>query len=382
MYFATFILRNVLRRPVRSALTAVGVTLAVGAVVSLLGIARDFERSFAELFEVRGVDLVVVRAGRTDRMSSNLDETIGPRIAGIAGVASVTPGLAEVVSFPEANLIGVPIQGWPLESPQFDDLSIQSGRPLREDDRHGVLLGLVLARNLELTAGDTIEIEMEPFRVVGVFESFNVLENGSAVMPLGRLQTLMDRTGQVSGFHVMLEAAAEQEALRDRVRTAIAALTDEQGRPLKLEALPTREYVDSVVQIRVARGMAWLTSSIALLIGTVGMLNTMIMSVFERTGEIGILRAIGWRRSRILAMILGESLLLCTAGAVAGAVGAVLLTRWLASFPAAAGFMVGTISPTVILQGFVIALLVGVLGGAYPAFRGAGLSPTEALRHE
>ncbi len=382
MYFFTFIFRNVLRRPVRSALTGVGVMLAVGAVVALLGIAQGFERSFAELFELRGVDLVVVRAGRTDRMTSNLDEAIGERLAELPGVQSAIPGLAEVVSFPEAHLIGVPIQGWPLDSPQFDDLSLQSGRRLRPDDENGVLLGLVLARNLELTTGQSIEIEMEPFEVVGIFESFNVIENGSAVMSLSRLQTLMDRHGQVSGFQVVLTPNDDKEVLRDRVRTAIAELRDEEGRPLKLEALPTRDYVDSVVQIRVARGMAWLTSSIALLIGTVGMLNTMIMSVFERTREIGILRAIGWRRGRILAMILGESLLLCSAGAVAGAVGAVLLTRWLASFPAAAGLMAGTISPAVILQGFVIALLVGVFGGAYPAFRGAGLSPTEALRHE
>jgi putative ABC transport system permease protein len=128
--------------------------------------------------------------------------------------------------------------------------------------------------------------------------------------------------------------------------------------------------------------MAWVTSTVALFIGSIGMLNTMIMSVFERTKEIGVLRAIGWGRWRVVKMILMESVILSLLGGALGAVGAIFLTKMLSHFPAAAGVIDGNLAPSVILDGFLIALGVGLLGAAYPAYRGAQLLPTEALRHE
>jgi len=131
-----------------------------------------------------------------------------------------------------------------------------------------------------------------------------------------------------------------------------------------------------------AQAMAWMTSVIALVIGAVGVLNTMIMSVFERTREIGILRAIGWRKTRVVRLILFESILLSIIGAVLGIVAAVLLTRALTWWPMVNGLIRGDVAPVVMIQGFFIALAVGLIGGAYPAYRGAQLLPTEALRHE
>jgi putative ABC transport system permease protein len=382
MWFLTLIIKNVLRRPIRSILTSVGVALAVGAVVALLGISAGFEKSFAQLYESRGVDLIVLRAGITERLTSSVDENVGRRLLHLPGVQAVTAGLIDVVSFPEANLIGVPIQGWAPDSFLFDDLKIIAGRRLHADDRRAVMLGTILAQNLGKKPGDTINIETENFRVVGVYESFNVFENGSAVLLLAELQRLMDRPGQVTGFQVILSDAPDKAQLRSQIRQQVEKLCDQRGRPLKLSALPTREYVQSTFQIRLAHAMAWLTSTVALLIGTIGMLNTMIMSVFEQTREIGILRAIGWPKRRIVRMILGESLVLCLSGALLGSTCAVALIRWLSTFKVVSGFIDGYVPPLVVVQGFVIALLVGLLGGVYPAYRGASLAPTEAIRHE
>ena len=137
-----------------------------------------------------------------------------------------------------------------------------------------------------------------------------------------------------------------------------------------------------MMQLKLANAMAWLTSSIALLIGGIFMLNTMVMSVFERTREIGILRAIGWRPRRIMRMILMESILLSLTGGVIGTGVAIGMTPFISRLPAVGGLIRSDISLSVVLQGFVIALLVGLLGAAYPAYRGASLMPTEAIRHE
>lgn len=136
------------------------------------------------------------------------------------------------------------------------------------------------------------------------------------------------------------------------------------------------------MHIRMAHSMAWMTSVIAVLVGGIGMLNTMIMSVVERIREISILRAIGWRKSRIMAMILGESMILSIAGGALGAVGAILLIGYLTTLPTVAGFMTGRIAPEVILKGFFLALAVGVLGGLFPAYRAAQLMPSDGLRSE
>jgi putative ABC transport system permease protein len=382
MRFHTFLLKNLLRRKVRTLLTLCGVGVAVAAVVALVGIARGFETSFNDLYSKRGVDLIVVRAGTAQRENSSLPESAGERIRQLPGVRAVSPGLMDMVSYPEHNLLSVVIQGWALDSFLFSGLKIIAGRQLQAGDHHKAMLGTVLAKNLGVKTGETVEIEGGRFEVIGIFESFSVFENGSAVVLLRDLQELLDRAGQVTGFQIVLEDTPDKKSLIEATRKRLEEMRDDNGKSLSLSALPTEDYVSSTYQIRLGHAMAWLTSVIALFIGAIGMLNTMIMSVFERTKEIGILRAIGWRRSRVLRMILFESVLLSAGGAVVGIAAALVGTRLLSTFPAVSGMIQGTISPVVIGQGFVIALLVGLVGGLYPAYRGSRLLPTEALRHE
>jgi putative ABC transport system permease protein len=193
------------------------------------------------------------------------------------------------------------------------------------------------------------------------------------VILLSELQRLMDRPNEVTGLLVEAEPGTGREQLAELQRQ-IAALGPD------ISAEPTGEYVSSINQIRVSRAMAWLTSVIALVIGSIGILNTMIMSVFERTREIGTLRAIGWRKSRIVGMIVGEGLLLSVLGGVVGTLAAMAMLSVLSNMPATSGVIDGRIAPAVVAQGFVIAVLVGVAGAAYPAWWGASLLPTEALR--
>src|SRR5262249_1083275 len=160
----------------------------------------------------------------------------------------------------------------------------------------------------------------------GIYESFNFFENNALIMALPELQRLR-RAGrhEVTGFSVSLDHSGAHPVDAETMAEQIRKMTDERGRSLRLAAKPTQELGSPSAHIRIAHGMAWLTSVIAVIIGAVGMLNTMIMSVFERVKEIGILRAIGWKRGRVLRMILGEALALSMAGAVLGTVLAVLL---------------------------------------------------------
>jgi putative ABC transport system permease protein len=368
------IAKNVLHRPVRTVLTTVGLAIAIAAVIILVGISWNFERSFLAIYRSKKIDLIVVRAGSSNQLSSSLDEHLADRLRQIEGVADVAPSLMDTVAFEEHNLASVLVDGWVGGSLLFRGIHILEGRSLRPDDQRAVLLGRVLALNLGKKVGDRLDVAGEPFEIVGVFESESLFENGALIMPLATLQKMMGREGQVTGF--VIRATSSDAGFLDELRRWIEATIP------GVAATPARDYVVADTQIRLAKAMAWSTAVIALILGAVGMLNTMLMSIFERTSEIGLLRAVGWRRRRVLGLVLGEALVIALSGTLLGGVLAALGLRVLTLSPTARGF----IDPNLPLEVLGIALIMGVglslLGGLYPAARAAALEPTEALRHE
>lgn len=382
MRFSTLVWHNLFRRRLRSALTSVGVGVAIMAVAALLAISRGFEESMAGAYESRGIDLVIVRAGVAERLTSSLDQRLAARLKELPFVEDVILELRDQASLGDEALVGTPLLGWETDSPLYESLSFTSGRPLRRGDKHAVLLGEALAKRLSSQVGDTVELLLQKFRVVGIFTSKNRFENLTAVVQLHELQELMDRPGQVTSFQLKLRDSAHKSLDVEAVRQAIESLTDKQGRKLGLLAQPTREFVTSTLQIRIAHAMAWVTSAIALVIGAIGILNTMIMSVLERTREIGLLRAIGWRKSRVVRMILSESLALSVAGAVVGVASAATLVRVLSNTHRAGAFLTQDIPAGVVARAMAMSIVLGLIGGLYPALRAAALRPTEALRHD
>ena len=276
------------------------------------------------------------------------------------------------------------LNGWPPESFAFEALSIlPGGRSLEPGDSDAVLLGKTLAGELEKKVGDEVEMESSKFKVVGIYQSGSMVDNSAAVVTLTDLQALMGRKAEVSEFNIaMRKDIGDRTAAMLKLRNDIENLKDDNGTKLGLAAQATQDFVASGNQIRLAHAMAWVTSAIALIVGSIGMLNTMIVSVLERTQEIGILRAIGWRKSRIMKMILVESFTLSFSGAIFGILLAYALIRILAGFPVAQGFVSGEITMQVVVMAYLLSILLGLVGGAYPALRGASLPPTEALRYE
>lgn len=383
MNIPTIVIRNIARRKTRSLLTVIGLGAAIAAVVALVGIATGFQDEMSQLYGRRGIDLVVQTKGGAQQLNNGIDEKLRYdiekiEIDGQKVVSQVVGGLMDVVSFEKEELYTVIVNGWPLDCPQFKELKYLHGRALEAGENKKANIGYVLADNLGKKVGDKVELYAEEYEIVGIFESFSVYENGCVVLLLDELQRLMDRPGQVTGFLVdVTPVEGNPKATQDRINAVgqkIEALSS------KLNMMPTQDFVENVEQIKLGRSMAWIVSAIAVFIGSIGVLNTMVMSVVERTREIGTLRAIGWKRHRVMRMILWESVILSLAGALLGVILAVILMKALSNLSWTSGLIAGSTSPGVILQGLAIAVLVGVLGAIYPAYRAAGLSPMEALR--
>ena len=418
MHFITFLLKNLLRRKARTLLTILGIAVAVGTTISLLGVSDNFERETMHGLAGRGIDIVVLEKDVLDQLTSDLLENTGGEItANIPEVDATAVALIEIVAYKqEGTTLTLIFQGWNTDSFLLDGLTILEGRKLQEGDANQVILGKIVADLIKKKPGDKMLVEGEEFEVVGIFESFTLQENRCLVANLPKMQDMYFREGHVTGLSVRLKnknaTKVEVQEICDKINklTKITHQGDSElevgtvvskehfeelnkqlesegkepckGDLLKLDAQPTSEYVNNSLHIRVAQSMAWMTSIIAVFVGAIGMLNTMVMSVVERVKEISILRAIGWKKIRIVKMIVGESVLLSIAGTIFGAIGSVVLIRLLVSLPQVSGYLNSSIPWTAFAKGIGLALIIGFVGGLYPAIRAAALMPSEGLRHE
>jgi putative ABC transport system permease protein len=199
-------------------------------------------------------------------------------------------------------------------------------------------------------------------------------EDGGGFMSLSRLQNLDSKQKQVSMIFVKLDKHADLEEVTKMI---------DKTYPDELVTIKTIEDFNKVNKgLETIDTASWAISLLAILIGGIGVVNTMIMSVYERTREIGVLKAVGWKNRRIMSMILGESLVLTLIAFLIGLIIGVTAVEMLLKLPSMGGFITPVYSIDLFMKALGIAIFVGVLGGLYPAYRASHLSPTEALRYE
>ncbi len=365
--------RNILRRRLRTALTLCGVAVGIAAFVSLVGFSNSFEDEWLKLYRSAGTDLTIVRG---NSVNTSISEDVAEKLRGLPDIAAVVPIVLNVTDMtPEINAV---IYGWLENSYELDPLVILQGRRFRGDAAE-IMLGEVLAESLGKKVGDRVEIQGSSFEVTAIFRGVSAFETGGALMPLRQLQRISDLGQNVTAFHVQFRrntTAESEEARMQRVRNQIQSMLP------GVKAVAAAEMARSNQVVVLARAMAWGTSMIALLVAALGIANTMAMSVFERTKEIGILRALGWKCQRVMRLILVESAILGLVGGVLGIVAGWGALRLLASIRVTANIAQPSIPLMHSLEALAAALLIGVASGFLPAYRGAKLSPVEALRHD
>lgn len=369
MSWLGLLLRNLWRRPGRSLFTLFGVAIALASFIALTGLSRGLGQAARASLDERGIHLLVIRRGSVEFFSAILPQSLGERIAAIPGVTAVSPELSNLLPVGEDG--HALVAGWPAGGFQWQGLRLLHGR-LPAPGEHGVVLGEALAAALNAEVGSTVELNLEPFPVLGIAGFGAALNRGMAMLPLPQMQRLLGRDAQVTLFHLQVERPGDRAAA-EAVRTAILALRRDLAVVTSDEVLKGNRSVATFNSLANALALA------ALVLAGFSVLNTLAMAVEERTREIGVLAAIGWSRGRILRLVLGEGAALAVLG---GLLGTLLGEGALAALNAMVlqGGTQATGGPGVIAEALGFGVLVGLLGALWPAWRATRISPAAAMR--
>jgi ABC-type antimicrobial peptide transport system permease subunit len=361
------ILKNLIRRPMRSLLTLLGIAIGVATVVSLGAMAQGMMKNYGSVVGLSN-DLLVAQANAFDVAYSSLDAELEQRLAAVPGVDEVDPGVYGWIVTDEMPFFLV--FGYHPGSTAMAHYRITEGKPVTGPRQ--IAIGRRAADSLKKGIGSTLRLFGVPYEIVGIYETGQALEESGGTVVLEDAQTITQKTRKVSLFQVGVRKGTDLT----QVMARIEALEKD------LAVSKSSEYDASQQWSQYLQGFAWGIAAIAILIGGLGMMNAMVMSVLERTREIGTLRAVGWSRRRVVTLILGETVVLSLIGGLVGIALGVGLTELAANAPGIGGMMEGVYSTGIFIQGLLTALCLGVLGGAYPAWVAANLLPVEALRYE
>jgi putative ABC transport system permease protein len=370
MNFLTIVFRDLWRRPVRTALTLVGISIGIAAVVALVGMATGYEKSVVKQLDVIGIDVIVSNM-EGGMMPKAFDESIAGKIAEMPDAEEVTTVLMQMLSVEDAPMMMVSGREWGGFT--WDQLRVLEGRMPHDAAERAVVLGKLAAEVLRKRVGDTVQVETGEFNIVGIVDGQSVVENGAIILALPLFQEVSGFEGRVNFVDIRVPEDAEEERVRALCRRI-------EGDFPEVRAVMAGEVVGTSQGFRIAQAMSWSTSFLAIAVGILGVMNTMLMTVFERTHEIGILLALGWKRRRIVFLVLCESAIMGLLGGIVGVgLGAVTLSL-LELKPSIRGLLEPDLSWALVGRAVAIALVVGVVSGLYPAWRSSRLSPSVALQ--
>lgn len=389
-------IRSMSHRKKRSWLTMIGILIGITAVVALISIGQSMQRAIDKQFEEFGHNIITITSGSArgsfgggfSTRSISLDLETIRSVEGVEAVGGMLFKHAYVEAGVQAQIEGfLPVLGL---SPAMKDLlggfEVERGRAFNSDDKFKAVLGSAIMEDLGVKLGDEISVEGRQFEVIGVLkEAENSLmqTDDGILVPIETLRELLGEEGKVSfvlarageGFDVEEVADRIEEKLeRTRNKDDFSVQTTEQFRELIGNAI-------GIIQAFLA-GIA----GISLLVGAIGVMNTMYTAVLERTREIGIMKAVGARSGQIMALFLIESGFMGLTGGAIGIViglgissGAVLIAK---RFIEGADFLEASLSPGLIIGALLFSFLIGALSGVFPARNAAKLKPVEALRYE
>ena len=315
--------------------------------------------------------IIVFERNVSDLFFSSVSSTAAKKIASWPSVQHADPVLFGIVSSADHPIItcfGITSSDARLRKATW----VSGDRSDFAKGGDGVVLGQRAAEFLSASLGSPVQIGHGTFQVIGIIKTANGFEDGGVFMPLLSAQKFFHKEDTSSVITVKLHSKDDIPSFKNMVKASFPNLV----------ALEDDEFTRSYSQFKILKATAWAVGSCGLLLGGLGVANTMIMSVFTRIREIAILRVSGFSNTQIATMIFGESALVAVLGAIAGLLIGTAFLFLLKLIPALHGYVDVTIQPVVVLIVIALAFLTGVAGALYPAIYAMRIRAVEALRFE
>jgi len=383
--------KNLKRKRIRSILTIGGVAVAVAVLVSLLGFDRGYRQSLTSNIDKMGYQLLVTAKGCPYEAATMMlkgggglrymDANIYEKISSDTRIDKITPQLVATEYDPNR---GDGQGGFALYMGITDSYltlkpwtKFKSGKWFSSDTADEAIFGYEAAEFEQRLVGDKIFIPNinKIMTVVGIFERTGTQDDGTIFLPLKATQAIFSLPDKLTGIGIKLKNLGDiadfEESLYNVPSIQVVSMSQVRGTILNL--------------VSSAKVLANSIAVIAIFIAVIGVVNTILMSVFERTREIGVMKAIGASQLDIFKLIWTETILVCTFGGVLGSILAFLGSSVVEKIikgilPYAPSGQLVLINPGLLLAAFVGAIILGVVSGIYPAWRASSMRPVEAIR--
>ncbi|MDI6703488.1 MAG: FtsX-like permease family protein [bacterium] len=368
MSFLSLIIKNLLRNKIRSILTSVGIGIGIAVVITFLTFATNLNQSYMDIINRCKGDLIVCQKAVQDITSSSIDQDYIHEIKRYKEVEKAYGQIITNISLrdiPSFLIFGI--------DPEDIDIYLGSEKPtLGKKIRHKgeIMIGKIASYTFRKKVEDLMELgPNKRFKVTGIYETGNAFLDSGGIVTLRDAQEIANLKGRVSAIVIDSKMDADTRRLSSMIEVTFPDLL----------VIRSSDFINTQKEVKSINRFAWIFSLLAIVIGGIVVMNTLIMSVFERTREVGILIAVGWRRGRILKMIWGESLILGAIGFVIGVILGIVGVLIIASTSTHinASFHLGTF-----LIALSVSLVLSIVGALYPAYRTSKILPAIAIRYE
>jgi putative ABC transport system permease protein len=413
--FESFLIamRSLTANKLRSSLTMLGVIIGVGSVITLMSVGQGAQASITSTIQDMGTNLIYVTsktpgvegmmamANPTYSFTMSDVQAVSERVPGVMSVVPVIENYVEVATASDSTLGVVE-----ATTPEFNDAlnyQVSEGQTISERNVASrdmvVVLGDKVATTLypdENPVGKKVKINGRPFTVIGLLEKkggqmMGVSMDSIVIMPITTYQLRLFPGRTIRGQDAIQELVVQIDKA-DNANIVSADISDvltqlhritETGKEDFL--IMTQEQMLGMIQqvtgiLTIVLGAI---ASISLIVGSIGIMNIMLVSVTERTREIGIRKAVGAKRRDILLQFLLEAAMLSLSGGIIGIIGGWGVSWLVSTFSEAAGFAINSqVTANIVVLAVVVSVFIGLVSGVYPAMRAARLNPIDALHYE
>ena len=397
-------IRNLRRRGIRTWLTMLGIFIGIASVVSLISLGQGLKVSIDEQFQEMGTDKVFVMSGNSGDIatamlgSSNslteIEEEIVSKVKGVKIATSSQYGSSSIV-FKDETKYGMVI-GYKTDETRrlFESMSnfeVEEGRHLKPNDKFKIVVGSEHWKGKifseEVDIGNTMIINSQPFKVIGkVAPIGNPQDDAQIYIPFDTYNELFDKGNEVGFIMAQVQEGEVVAEIADDIERALRKFRNVKEGEEDFSVSTSDEMLESVSVIldavtAVFAGIA----AISLVVGGIGIMNTMYTSVMERTTEVGVMKAIGARNSHILTIFLIESGLLGVAGGIIGITLGYLISKGVEIVTTQAlgvEYLIAYFPNYLIFGALGFAFIVGAISGVLPAYQASKLNPVDSLRYE